>query len=101
MFDTSVDPKREVERLYKFMGVPSEGAAINVNKAAYELMSGAAQDKTKGRAPNVLNKASYQPMLNETRERLEDFFHPYNQEMCSLLEIYPCLRVPLFEQFCM
>jgi hypothetical protein len=99
LFDTSADPKTEVGRLYAFMGVPNEEAAINATKAVYELKESVDPNESKERS-NVLNKASYVGMLNETRAILDDFYHPYHKEMCGLMEKHPCLRVPLFRQFC-
>mmetsp|Transcript_15567 Transcript_15567/g.31494 ORF Transcript_15567/g.31494 Transcript_15567/m.31494 type:complete len:556 (+) Transcript_15567:3-1670(+) len=97
LFDVSVDPYEEVQRLYDFMGTPDNRAAFNVTRATYRVQEVTKQYST---GSNALNKNSYGSMLDDTRVQLEDFYLPYNRDLCDLIEVHECLRVPLFERYC-
>jgi hypothetical protein len=117
VFDVSDDPFREVKRLYDFLGVPNDDIARTATADTIQILhptvpaqetveaeasSVAANSSTttEERYNNFLNKGTYPPMWNRTRDHLEAFFDPFYKELCNLQLQYPCLDVPLFRRHC-
>ena len=101
IFDVSVDPFEEVQRLYNFVGAPNQEAAFNVTRAAYRIQE--EKDKAAiGSAArlNALNKNTYEKILDETQAQLEHFYFPYHRKLCDMMHHHGCLRVPLFLRQC-
>ena len=105
IFDVSVDARSEVERLYEFMGVPNTQAAGDVTASTYSLLEPSTNDvgeppERESRLGNAMNKATYGKMLDETRIYLQEFFEPYQLELCDLMKKHSCLDVPQISMSC-
>jgi hypothetical protein len=107
--DVTEDPLTAVNSLYEFMGVPNEEAARAAVSEVYSLLNATQVAKTESNnnnqtrsRKNAMNKASYAAMLQDTRDRLSQFFQPYDRNLCNeMMKKYPCLKkVQLFNRQC-
>ena len=106
LVDITRQPLDMVQRLFEFMDVSDEAAAKRVTDHAYHASKGRRLSQNKhAESEEFLNSRSYNGvMLNETRSRLQTFYEPYQQELCSMMERQPqchSLRIPLFMSGCL
>jgi len=105
LVDITRQPLDMVQRLFEFMDVSDEAAAKRVTGHAYQASKGRPLSQNKHAESEFLNTRSYNGvMLNETRSRLQTFYEPYQQELCSMMERRPrchSLRIPLFMNGCL
>ena len=125
IFDVSEDPYTEVNKLYDFVGVPDREVAKQATASIYELQkkekpststtSSSSSSRhllvddwsnstdgssSTGSRNNPMNKNTYEPMMESTRQVLNEFYEPHYKEICDMMSQYPCLKVPLFMKHC-